>query len=312
MSRVTAVVLKPDTLMDKPKPAAGTTQESRDGFIAILFVVMPLFNVLLMAALSANGVSVLLVSLLAGLISMQVAMLAVWIAMLPGSLWRRVLQAAAAGLVWYVAWAAGLAIAAADDGLWLRDYWFTVGTYLLCCPLISLAAQAPFWLMRICFSWRIVQRHDSREERPLTIRDMLAATGAIAFVLAAARLAAQAMFSTFAELLLMLAGLAAVVIVLSAAITLPLIYGTMKTKDSINGCLVTVSVLVAIAFVIMIVLQAVIRTPIESVAAYITFFSVLIAGQAGVFVTARQMGYVVATPRGMPPDDDEHVLDERH
>ena len=77
------------------------------------------------------------------------------------------------GGVCFAAWAAGFAAITASHADRWEEYWLAVGTALLLCPLLSLAAQAPFWLMRLAFTWRIVHRSDKRRERPLAIRDIM-------------------------------------------------------------------------------------------------------------------------------------------
>jgi len=118
-----------------------------------------------------------------GLIVAQGGALTVWLAWGPEPFWLRLLGH------WCLA---GVALAFWLLGVWaaegpndLREALGIVGPAL---PLVSLAAQAPLWLVRQFCGWRLVPREAPPDAAaPLSIRDLMVATLLAGLSLAAAR-----------------------------------------------------------------------------------------------------------------------------
>jgi hypothetical protein len=117
-------------------------------------------------------------------------LLAAWLVLSSKSFARRLTLhwGIAAGL--YSVWRAGANLASFKplDFLQFEDVRLTV---LLLVPLISLAAQFPFWIVRCFFGWRLVRTGDAVEfaDAPLRIRDLMLATILVALTLALVRIA---------------------------------------------------------------------------------------------------------------------------
>lgn len=297
---------KIDDRMDVPKHGQWTPQQSTPAFVVAVVALASIGNFVSMAMLvfGLGDREFYITCFFSGLIGAQIALLAVWVGLLSGELWQRVMPYVAMGVVCIAAWLLGLFVSEWSY-LALHDDWLFPRTVLLCYPLISLSAQAPFWLMRLAFSWRIMHDSDATAERPLAIRDIMAATGGIAFVLGMTRYAKPPM-SSYPEFM-MFAGVSSVVaLVGSAAITLPLVFGVLRTKDGRHGCVVTVVIFGAIGFLLLLGLGVFLGSgaPAEVFAAVIAFFAGLILSQAVVLLIARNHGYVIKTPRDVRSVDD--------
>lgn len=115
----------------------------------------------------------------------QGSLLAAWLAWGDwpfGLRWRRHWSAAA---ILYLVWVAGLATCV------IPNFPQIVAFAGLSVPLISIAAQLPFWAFRQLFGWRLTTTQTLADDRPTqhSIRDLLYATALVAISLALARVA---------------------------------------------------------------------------------------------------------------------------
>ncbi len=119
-----------------------------------------------------------------GLVTSQFALAGIWLPLSSNSIVIRTVGTIAIGLIWYGCWAVGM----------LHNHELDIGPrYLiavllnlfLTLPLICLAVQFPFWLLRICFQWRLQEptalQPSGRE--PISIKDLMVATLVVAVAL---------------------------------------------------------------------------------------------------------------------------------
>lgn len=127
---------------------------------------------------------------LAGSIGAQASLLAILVVYGGGPLWQRWVWHWGLAAIALIAWCAGYTLAFSNQN-WAGidgEVFLAAVTGL---PLLALACQAPHWLLRIYFRWRIQSSEESfaaEPPRPLAIRDFLAGTVIVALTMAAIRL----------------------------------------------------------------------------------------------------------------------------
>lgn len=127
----------------------------------------------------------------AGPLLAQFAILPAWLVLGSPAYWLRLMLVWSAALVAYGAWWLGFAATGWIDGISDSDARHALALLLLL-PAVSLAIEAPLWLLRLGFGWRIARpSHELPAHHKLSIRDMLLATTLVACALAAARIAAR-------------------------------------------------------------------------------------------------------------------------
>ncbi|MGH7136351.1 MAG: hypothetical protein ACREHD_11465 [Pirellulales bacterium] len=137
--------------------------------------------------LAAKSEAVWLVACFGGLLIGEWNWLAVW-AVLGPTAWKIRLLEVLGGML---SLCAGLlAAASVHDSIAPRD----LATTACLLPLAFIATQAPLWLLRFLFGWRIRAKHDSAgpasdDARRFDLRHIFAATAVVAVCLAAARAA---------------------------------------------------------------------------------------------------------------------------
>jgi hypothetical protein len=236
----------------------------------------------------------------AGAVGAQVGLQASWIALWAGKLWVRVLAASAVGIGLFAAFALGLTTLA--RGMQPPAAFFDfIKTTLLCSPLISLAAQVPLWLVRIGFQWRIIRVNSQSEvpqESPLAIRDIMAATGAVAFVFAAARYGKPSIVSSEVEFFIPVLISGTIAVILSATTTLPLVFAALKAKDVVHGLMFTVAIHALIGVVMGIIGMAVFGFP-DGEFLWFLFLSDFgfLGSQFAVLLLVRNQGYRIVSGR---------------
>lgn len=164
-----------------------------------------------------------------GAIGAQMALHAVWCVLAPVGFRKRLAIGVAAGLLLFGAWSLGSAVFTFHMPIL---HWEPLLTVLLCLPLLAIGAQTPLWLARFWCGWRILHEGDPFR-RPggeaFGIRDIFAATAALALALSAGQLAMLldtvpgAGLSRLAINALWLAGI-------SLCITLPAVAATLHAR----------------------------------------------------------------------------------
>jgi hypothetical protein len=127
---------------------------------------------------------------LAGSIGAQAALLAILAVFGSGPLWRRLAWHWGLAAIALFAWSVGYTVEYADLRGWGMDGEIYLAA-VLGLPLVALSCQAPLWLLRIYFDWRIHssdQAFATEPPRPLAIRDFLAGTVLVALTMTANRL----------------------------------------------------------------------------------------------------------------------------
>ncbi|WP_425613912.1 hypothetical protein NA78x_003757 [Anatilimnocola sp. NA78] len=146
-----------------------------------------------------------------GVICSQLGLLSIGIALGDQPFWRRMAIGSGLGLLLFACWWCGFAITAEFDGVNVRDLVKREAGQAICAlPLIFLAAQAPLWLMRTAFGWRLLpgrakdihgQPVYPHPDEKLSLRDLFTATAVAAVSLSVLRLApletGSARFQTF-------------------------------------------------------------------------------------------------------------------
>lgn len=167
-----------------------------------------------------------------GAIGAQAALHAIWCVLAPVGLARRLTVGLVVALILFGAGVLGFALfegwGRPGGGTWIAG---AVGG-LLCLPLVAVAVQAPLWVAKCWFRWRVVlPPHGSCHagDRAFGIREMLVAMGVVAIALSATQLAAPFTVSpatflgAFAIVVLTLAGL-------SLFTTLPAVVATLRAR----------------------------------------------------------------------------------
>jgi hypothetical protein len=146
----------------------------------------------LMDWLSPHDFAAWLVFACVGAIGAQAALHAVWCVFAPTGFGKRLTVGVGSGLALFGAWSLGYAVFVYYEPYCRAEYWETIRISLLCLPLLVIAIQSPLWMARFWLGWRILHRADPFRRSGVEafgIRDILAATGALAVALSAARIA---------------------------------------------------------------------------------------------------------------------------
>jgi len=131
-----------------------------------------LWQPLFLASLGAVG----------GVFAAQLTVLCVQLVLGTGSFARRLAMAWAAGLVFYVAWAASYSLTFRNGP---QEIWWVLAGL----PTVALAVQAPLWLLRIYAGWRLVRADQALRpsQTQMTISSLLGGTAVVAISFAALR-----------------------------------------------------------------------------------------------------------------------------
>jgi len=167
-----------------------------------------------------------------GAIGAQAALHAIWSVLAPVSLARRLTAGLLVALVLFGGAVLGFAVSEGwgrpGGGTWIAG---AVGG-LLCLPLVAVAVQAPLWVAKCWFRWRLVLPSDESRhacDRAFGIREMLVAMAVVAIAFSAAQLATPftaspaAFLGSFAIVVLTLAGL-------SLLTTLPVVAAALRAR----------------------------------------------------------------------------------
>lgn len=274
--------------------------------IAIAFV-LGFGNFLCVPLTRGGALGELLPIIWSGVACAQVALIAVWIPLAPGTLVSRVASGTAVALILF-----GMFLLGASLSVQVGDIGDRTGflhfIYSCVCgfPLISLAAQAPLWIVRVGLRWHLTLPGKKREtptERPLAIRDLFTATAAVAVVFALARLVRVPPFADdSATVMVELLIAAGVVMIVSAATTLPLTLVIFRSREPALGCATTATIQ-TILFALGVVIIAALAGGSPSGTAFLyllSAFVAFIATQAVVLLLARHQGVRFA---GIAPSD---------
>ena len=154
------------------------------GLLALVCLACDFLMVPVLAMVQARPIlSVPLLLAIVGCVLAQGCLLAAWLAWSDQPFWRRLTRHWIIAAILYLVWAAGLAVSRPSQ---FAPTGFFVG---LSVPVVSIAAQMPLWIARQTFGWRLI-RGDPKNDAglaPLSIRDLMMATGLVALALALAR-----------------------------------------------------------------------------------------------------------------------------
>ena len=258
--------------------------------------------------------SEVLLMFLFGVVGAQLGVLVIWAVLGPQRWFVRLSATLAVALLLIGAVCLGATV--------VEEYAPTAGevaSFLLCLPLVFLAAQLPLWIRRIAGGWRIV-RADAETEGPATgarqfrLQDALAATGVLAVALSLARLGLADegdMDDQWMGFLL----LSAMCTVWSAFSTLPCLWACFVARGKLRSAVVMAVYVVVMTAIVLAVISAFVRTapPGDVVAGFLLFHAALVGVMLGVLHVLRVLGYVLhrtarrgsTTPIGdRPPDAD--------
>lgn len=166
-----------------------------------------------------------------GAIVAQGGLHSIWCVFAPVANSTRLRVAIVAALFWCGAWAVGFLAAISDHPHEIDDFWKTTAAILLCLPLIVIAIQAPLWLARFWFRWRIRHAGDGPVEvgaTPLRIRHVMLGTAAVALALGMARLAEA--ITDDSDLLIGVVVGALCTLLSSLLIILPVLVATLRVR----------------------------------------------------------------------------------
>ncbi len=209
----------------------------------------------------------------------------------------RLPTSAAIGFWLYSYWAAGYAM----SFVWSQSYYGVdrclkqISVGLLCLPAGYLAVQLPLWIVRLGFAWRI-ERIDPAHvavHRPLSIRDMMVATGLVGIALAGARAASgiadeqeSVFWAGFGIISASLAGI-------SLISTLPAVVATLRVrKPAIGTAVIFVYAITAVVITIVIISWFTAqRVRSWETVGFILVATSLAAGLTTPLLIARRLGY---------------------
>lgn len=234
-----------------------------------------------------------------GVIGAEAALHAIWCVLAPTPIAKRLAIGIAVGLVLYGAWALGYS--ASFSGRAYR-YWEYVLMGLLCLPLLAIATQSPLWLARIWLRWRIEHREEPlppSEVEPFRIRDLLAATAALALALSAIRLGMPEDIPSEEAFLIGFAIAALVAAAVSLFTTLPVVAAALRTRRALMTLPAILLVHVATLLGVFVILSAVFQEwpPAWVYAGIVAMGFGFSACLAGVLLVARGLGYRLAWGR---------------
>jgi hypothetical protein len=257
-------------------------------------------NSLVIAALPGTGPDTEVVVFFAiawsGVIGAQGALHAIWCVLAPVAGRIRLVVGVAVAVFWYGALFFGIALAAGIED----DFWDVALIGLLCLPLITLGIQAPLWLVRFLFRWRIVRADDDSVGSRMTtlrIRHIMLGTAGIALALGAARLAKPEDVDTEAVFLLAMFIPVLVLMLVSAGTTLPLLLATLRARRLRFSLSIVFSVFLAIEVMCFLSIALFLPVP-QSLVAGLAMAGVVgaliggyLVGLIGVLLIARSFGY---------------------
>ena len=223
----------------------------------------------------------------------QMALHAVWCVFVPLHWIKRFLVGATSALALY-----GVLVGAFAFSLDFLDEeeWLILVIGLLCLPLLLLAAQAPLWIMRIWFRWRIVHRDDgsSTTFQSLRIRDLMIATAVIAMALTAVQISQSIDASSSDGSIVAVAVAALVVMAISAITVLPSVLATLRSRRLLLAMSVVLSVDIAVVLCYMVILAVFFDAPVLSWETYVgtPIISVgFFVASISPMLIARKLGY---------------------
>ena len=238
---------------------------------------------------------------IAGSIAAQASLLAILMVYGAGPLWRRLLWHWGLALIAVLGWCVGFTlIFAGRRGATDAQTFVAV---VLGLPLIALACQAPHWLLRIYFQWRIEGPQPeaiAQPLRPLAIRDFLIGTVVVGLTMASVRLGKPAQVDDAVYWIAWSIGgaAAAVSTLLLALPALAFVLGPRDWRRSVAG-------VALLAVLTMIVLSALLiylppaGGPSNRLRIYfvVSFVCGLLGTLAGTLGLARSYGYRLMTRR---------------
>lgn len=198
----------------------------------------------------------------------QMALHAVWCVFVPLHWIKRFLVGATSALVLYAVLAVAFACYFVHLGFMGTEDWLILVIGLFCLPLLLLAAQAPLWIMRIWFRWRIVHRDDgpSTPFQSLRIRDLMIATAVIAMALTAAQISQS--FNGDGNIVGMTIA-ALVVLAISAITVLPTVLATLRSRRLLLAMSVVLSLDIAVVLCYMAILALFFDAPVTTWETYV-------------------------------------------
>lgn len=143
------------------------------------------------------------------------------------------------GLVLYSCWLLGL-ISAVETAYWREDFRLEVAQGIAASlPAVSLALQLPQWLARFYFGWRIEPHGtaDSGARKSLAIRDILTGTTVAALTVMALRFFQRDAAEMTTAMWIGWALAASVLAVVSAILTLPLVFLILRGYHPLGAIL---------------------------------------------------------------------------
>ncbi len=201
----------------------------------------------------------------------------------------------------YLVWVAGLATCGVPQFPQLVSF------AALSVPLISLAAQLPFWIVRHLFGWRLTTSPPPTADPPvpLSIRDLLWATALVAVTLTLARAAPSADDKEIGGLWVVMLGVASTVSTIALLPAAPILLRPGSFQRGVLFGLTYAGAWVSLLWLIVLVILLQGRV-IPPPAAIVIGASSLILSYAGTVIltawVARNCGYWLAW--GRPHRDD--------
>ena len=259
-----------------------------------LFALADFLVVPLMLIAGPGDVAAPLIFACFGTIGAQGGLHAIWFVLAPIAFRIRLAMAATVGLVWYLAWAVGYAVHGAMRPYQRDDFSTVVPIVFLCLPLLAIGIQAPLWLARIFYGWRILRPITAAAElgrEEFGIRHIFVGMTFVGLALAAARFADA--IPSRGGVLIPVAIASLVACLISLLTMLPLIVATLRAQRLWLALPVTllVDTMVLVGFVVIVTLIDGRGPPWETIFYMASVVGGFFVSVTTVMLAVRRLGY---------------------
>ena len=272
------------------------------GLAMALGIAVFLLLVLIIGSRGDQYGTILCIILLMSMSTAPVFVVAAWSVFGFGSYLSRLFWSHLAAAIVAVGYVAGMAVITTsnlDANVWL-NFWKGIGFTILLTPLISLAAQLPFWFFRFFFGWQFTFC-DSVPADPFTLRDIFGFTFFCAIALGATQFAANrgGPLGLTPDAVWIQLGVSALFTFVLSVISFPVVPIIFSNDETGPGFALAFAY--AFAWVVLIVAVVTVLSPFGSQIEFIGVLSLLILSYGTFisipFVISRQKGFQLTSLR---------------
>ena len=178
-----------------------------------------------------------------GMLAAQLALHGIWTVFGNWNMFRRALLSVSAALLLLTSFLGTIVLLASlSQGGPAGEEFFVV---LLCFPILLIAVQAPFWLMKSGLGWQIAASGSGQSVArpiPMSIRGLLLATAVVAIAFTGVRVASTLGRESATELTIGWTVAAAVAAVVSCLAAVPSLFVTLRARHMVTKLILLVTV----------------------------------------------------------------------